>query len=132
MAPADHSSSGHAGWGRLLEARTRCPRQTTRCWGRDAQPTTHLPVGSPPAWWGGSPVSPRIEGAIARRAAVPFQAHRRDRSPASNKGGPLQGTTADTPNGIRTRVTALKGRGPRPLADGGARPEDTGAPPGRA
>ena len=25
-----------------------------------------------------------------------------------------------TPNGIRTRVTALKGRGPRPLADGGA------------
>src|SRR3954469_22489131 len=32
-----------------------------------------------------------------------------------------------TPNGIRTRVTALKGRGPRPLADGGARAEDTGA-----
>src|SRR6185437_8393784 len=28
---------------------------------------------------------------------------------------------SDTPNGIRTRVTALKGRGPRPLADGGAR-----------
>src|ERR671936_1651892 len=28
---------------------------------------------------------------------------------------------SNTPNGIRTRVTALKGRGPRPLADGGAR-----------
>ena len=34
-----------------------------------------------------------------------------------------------TPNGIRTRVTALKGRRPRPLDDGGAPPEDTGAPP---
>src|SRR6476620_7263382 len=30
-------------------------------------------------------------------------------------------SVSDTPNGIRTRVTALKGRGPRPLADGGAR-----------
>ena len=29
------------------------------------------------------------------------------------------GAPSYTPNGIRTRVTALKGRGPRPLADGG-------------
>ena len=27
-----------------------------------------------------------------------------------------------TPNGIRTRVTALKGRRPRPLDDGGSNP----------
>ena len=41
---------------------------------------------------------------------------------------------SSTPNGIRTRVTALKGRGPRPLADGGAPAQDTGqaASSGRA
>ena len=32
------------------------------------------------------------------------------------------GETCSTPNGIRTRVTALKGRCPRPLDDGGSSP----------
>src|SRR3954464_1711244 len=39
---------------------------------------------------------------------------------AGVKNGVVMRNAGDTPNGIRTRVTALKGRGPRPLADGGA------------
>src|SRR6185312_3655435 len=43
-------------------------------------------------------------------------------TPYATKGGStwLVDSERCTPNGIRTRVTALKGRGPRPLADGGA------------
>ena len=33
--------------------------------------------------------------------------------------GPTRRGTESTPNGIRTRVTSLKGRRPRPLDDGG-------------
>src|SRR5262249_32412717 len=37
--------------------------------------------------------------------------------------------TAGVPNGIRTRVTAVKGRCPRPLDEGAAGGREKGAPP---
>ncbi|MDX6553732.1 MAG: hypothetical protein QOH74_2220, partial [Gaiellales bacterium] len=58
-----------------------------------------------------------------RRGALDSPTHRRSYKGPSSRDFRTWWPSCSTPNGIRTRVAALKGRRPRPLADGGAAAE---------
>ena len=68
--------------------------------------------GAAARWWGRRRTR-RVAAALdeAKQAAEERAAGERARPGGTDDGG--------TPNGIRTRATAVKGRGPGPLDDGG-------------
>ncbi len=83
----------------------------------DALPT-ELPDRTPTAWWWRSAMAvltgfePATSGLTGRRA---LQTAPQDQEEPVGTDYFLR-----TPNGIRTRVTGVKGRRPRPLDDGGS------------
>lgn len=82
-----------------------------------------------------TPATARPPRATERRVTVTARAHTRyDASRRASfvaVSGLVLSLTRRTPNGIRTRAAALKGRCPRPLDDGGKEPSILGAHQGR-
>jgi hypothetical protein len=91
---------------------SRCPGDAFRCDGRSRSPATHPATEPAPESRSERGFASRGFGTRAPVASVLFPAQGRS-------AGGFRLLTMSTANGIRTRVTAVRGRRPSPLDDGG-------------